>query len=167
MDPRHRYEIWTPDGPMTRGEAAKRYGIPKGTLIRRIWANWPPERWFEPPKKAMSRARPVSERAGRFITPYGRLNLTGLAALLDISYETLRNRLYRLGWSEEDTFNTPPYGIPGKNCILPRDEYRDRRLRELESAYQKRLDREQHRRLKQNQRRRALRLKEHADAEDR
>jgi len=163
MDPYQRYLIDTPDGPMTRGEAAARYGIPKGTLIRRIWSGWPQERWFEPPHKPARRPRPEPKRRGAYITPYGRKSLAELADILGLTFLGLRARLYVMGWSLEDAFNTPPYGAPGEQFVMPPEEYKRRRAEVLEADYQERLELEHKRRLAYNKKRKARRLRERAD----
>lgn len=150
--------IPTPDGPMTRSQAAKHYRINKNTLIRRIWSGWPPERWFEDPYKSAKR-RPA-QRPGGFVTPYGKLTLWGVAEALDIDFATLRYRLYVANWPEEEAFNTPLYGARGKQFILPPEEYRKRRTAVLEASYKKRVETDQARRDAYNRIRRARRLRE-------
>lgn len=159
--PSQAQTIDTPDGPMTRDQAAKHYRINKNTLIRRIWSGWPPERWFEDPYKLAK--RPPSQRKGRFITPYGRMTILEVADLLGMDYATLRYRLYVACWSDEEALNTPLYGARGKQFILPPEEYKRRRAEVLEASYRDRVTREHERRLNYNRKRKAKRLREKAN----
>lgn len=163
MDPSKRYLIDTPDGPMTRGDAAKRYGIPKGTLIRRIWSGWPQEKWFEPSYRPQRRPNPPAKRRGRFVTPYGRKSLTEMATILGMSFNGLRARLYVVGWTQEEAFNTPPHGVAGKHFVMPPEEYIRRRTAALEADYAERAKMEHQRRVAYNTRRKAKRVKEKDD----
>ncbi len=159
-NPHIRHLIDTPDGPMTRGEAAARYKVPKGTVIRRIWQGWPPEKWFIPPHRPVPKPRKDTVRRGSYVTPYGRVTLQAIADIVGIAYDTMRARLYMAGWSQVEAFNTPPKGKPGKDFIMPEAEYYLRRAKVLEADYQARLKLEHQRRLAYNKKRKAKRLRE-------
>ena len=85
---------------MTRKEAVERSGLPAGTIARRIWAGWPPERLFDPAARHRYRPRkPGGRRAARlFTTPYGQLTLAEIAAIVGIAPKAMQMRLttYRL-----------------------------------------------------------------------
>ena len=132
--------ISTPDGEMTRREAAVRYGIPKNTLIRRIWAGWPPERWFEPPDARLRSDRGIQKRNERpahmmakYCSPWGWLSIYNLAERIGMSHGSLCHRLYgryddakMAPWSFEHATNTRPYGVRNRDLIMPWDEYHAR-----------------------------------------
>ena len=120
--------IETPDGPMTRREAAARYKLPYGTLVRRLWLGWPPERAFGPSETKFAtppiRRRHKRLRKGYFMTPWGRMGLARIALRVGMSANSLKSRLYHHRWPIELAFNTPPFGKPGVNFIMPPAEYR-------------------------------------------
>lgn len=121
--------IDTPRGPMSRREAAAEFKIPFGTICRRIWEGQPPEKIFKPYvkppliKKEVTRKR--KSPIGYFITPWGRMSLAKISEKIGfLSQNTLANRLYQYGWTQEEAFNTPIYGKPGLHFILPPEEYK-------------------------------------------
>ena len=120
--------IDTPEGPMTRKEAVERSGLPLGTIARRIWAGWPPERLFDPAARHQYRLRkPGGARPARlFTTPYGQLTLAGIAAIVGIAPKAMQMRLTTYRWSQEEAFNTPRHAARGTHPILPATEYRRR-----------------------------------------
>lgn len=133
-DPNKRYLIDTPDGPMTRGEAAAHYNIPKNTIIRRIWLGWPMDKVFLPPNTAMKRKHDPSkyrnlkwEGKGGFITAYGRLTLRRIAEIVGITENAMHSRLHTYQWTEDEAFNTPMFGRAGKHFVLPPEEYARRK----------------------------------------
>ncbi|MEJ2117542.1 MAG: hypothetical protein P8Y47_05760 [Alphaproteobacteria bacterium] len=143
--------IWTPKGPMPRRLAAKLFGINRGTLIRRIWSGWPKERWFEPVRKPEYKRRqkrficvkPYKPAEGRTIyrrgeqlSPYGMLSWKELANILCVDHETLAQRVYAYGWTFQDAINTPLYGRPGVDFVLPPEIY----ARKLEEARLKHIE---------------------------
>lgn len=156
--------IETPDGPMTRAEAAAFYGIPKNTLIRRIWNGWPPERWFEPSYVPQRREKATVKYRGQFITPYGRRSLAQMAEIVGVSVQGMRARLWSMYWPFRDAFNTPSWGKPGVNFILPDDEYTRRLEAVLASDIKERVEVEQRRKAEYNRRRKAKRLREKTNA---
>ena len=113
---------------MTRKEAVERSGLPAGTIARRIWAGWPPERLFDPAARHLYRPRkPAQPRAVRlFTTPYGQLTLAGIAAIVGIAPKAMQMRLTTYRWSQEEAFNTPKHAARGTHPILPVAEYRRR-----------------------------------------
>jgi hypothetical protein len=145
---------------MTRGEAAALYKVPKGTVIRRIWQGWPPDKWFMPPLRPAPKPRKAPTRKGSYVTPYGRVTLQAIADIVGISYASMRGRLYIAGWPQVEAFNTPPHGKPGVHFIMPEEEYYLRRAKVLEADYQARLALEHQRRLAYNKKRKAKRLRE-------
>lgn len=156
--------IETPDGPMTRAEAAAFYRIPKNTLIRRIWSGFPPEKWFEPPYKPARRPNPPTKRKGGYITPYGRKSMSEMATILGLTFGAMRARLYVMGWSQEEAFNTPAFGQAGRQFVLSPEEYQRRRAEVLEADFKERLELEHQRRLAYNKKRKAKRLREKSNA---
>lgn len=129
--------IDTPRGRMTRREAATAFGLAYGTVCRRVWEEWPPERAFSAPEVKYAtppaRRRRRRLRRGYFMTPWGRMGLAQVALKIGISRNSLSARLYSYRWPQELAFNTAPLGRPGVNYIMPPAEYR-------------RLVQEQHRR---------------------
>lgn len=123
-DPHRRLLVNTPDGMMTRAEAASFYGVNRRTLTRRLWEGVPVKRALEPAKEKRRRI---------WDTPYGRMSLYRLQSIIRVDVGTLLSRIYRSRWTEEDAFNTPAYGKRGHHFILPPAEYR-RRLREVRDA---------------------------------
>jgi predicted DNA-binding protein (UPF0251 family) len=119
-DPHRRLLVDTPDGPMTRAEAASFYGVNRRTLTRRLWEGKPVRRALTP---ALEKRRRIWD------TPYGRMSLYRLQNIIQIDIGMLLSRVYRLRWTEEDAFNTPPFGKRGRHFILPPDEYRRRLVR--------------------------------------
>jgi len=123
-NPHCRLLISTPDGLMTRAEAASFYGVNRSTLRRRLWEGVPVERAIEPAK----------ERGRRmWDTPYGRMSLYRLQEVIGVEIRTLQARVYYLHWTEEEAFNTPAYGKRGQHFILSPEEYR-RRLQGVRDA---------------------------------
>jgi len=47
--------IETPDGPMTRAEAAAKYGLSINTIIGRVWKGFPPEKVVAPPLRSVKK----------------------------------------------------------------------------------------------------------------
>jgi hypothetical protein len=130
--------IWTPKGPMPRRLAAQVFGINRNTLIRRIWSGWPQERWFEDVKEPEHKRRkkkficvkpfkPAKGRTlyrrGEQLSPYGMLSWKELANVLCIDHVTLSQRVYSYGWTFQEAINTPLYGRPGVDFILPLEVY--------------------------------------------
>ena len=108
---------------MTRKEAVERSGLPAGTIARRIWAGWPPERLFDPAARHRYRPRkPGGARAARlFTTPYGQLTLAEIAAIVGIAPKAMQMRLTTYRWSQEEAFNTPKHAARGpiRYCLSP------------------------------------------------
>lgn len=118
-----RHLIQTPAGPMTRKEAADYYGIPRGTLTRRIWAGWPRELWFA---KSMPQYRrpPRRQKRGVLCTPFGMMTIPAYAEKSGLEESAITTRRYVLKWSNEHALNTPRRGVPGEDFIYPIDEWR-------------------------------------------
>lgn len=130
-------KLQTPAGPMTRAEIAAHYGIPFGTVCRLLWEGWTAEAIIQKPPRPPGKVRtPTPYRWGRFLTPWGRMALAAVADRIHMPERTLNNRIYRYGWTEEDTFNTPSHGTRGIDCFMPFAEWRagveEARVREAE-----------------------------------
>jgi len=128
--------IDTPKGPMTRREAAKAFNLAYGTLIRRLWLKYPPDKLFLPPMKAQQRAAHRYKRKGEgnpyrtWKTAWGTETSWEVAARVRIKPWSFVMRVQDFNWTLEDAANTPGYGIRGTHFIIPPDEYQ-RRYREL------------------------------------
>lgn len=133
--------INTPDGWMTRKQAAQHYGIAYNTLVRRLWKNWPIERAIQPATTKMRRDKYPPAGVQRYHTPWGYETTFQAAKRMGMTKEALDDRLrkrkWRRGqaWAQEEAFNTPPYGKRGVHFIIPPEEYRRRMgAREMEHA---------------------------------
>ncbi len=122
--------INTPLGPMTRDQIAACYGLARGTVIRRMWLHgrglFPAEKLFDPPAPKVRREHmPQYRREGCYPTPYGRMSQDQISAVTGLSVGCIKERLYnwRRRWSNEHAFNTPKYGKPGVDHIMPPQEW--------------------------------------------
>lgn len=123
--------VITPKGPMTRRQIAEAFSIPFGTVCRRLWQKYPPDRLFMPPMKAQYRSACRNTRKVRtWKTAWGTETSKEVARRLHIKTQNFVDRVRIFNWTLEDAVNTPGYGIRGRHFIIPPDEYR-RRYQEL------------------------------------
>src|SRR5882672_365548 len=123
--------VLTPKGPMTRRQIAEAFNIPFGTVCRRLWQKYPPDKLFLPPIK--THGYPYARTGNPFRiwkTAWGTETSGEIAKRIGLDYQKFKQRVRVSGWTLEDAANTPSRGIRGKHFIIPPDEYR-RRYREL------------------------------------
>ncbi len=117
----------TPDGWMTKKEIAAHYGLRMNTIHSRCFRKVSPEELVEKPTRGKGKPKQKPPKAWARPTAWGMLTPKQISAITGVSVNTVNIRLRDHGWSRDEAYNTPLYGVKGRHFHMPMDEYVRRR----------------------------------------